>query len=869
MVSFDKIERKWQDRWEEKKIFEVRVKSNKKKCYVLEMFPYPSSSSLHMGHARNYCIGDCYARFKRMQGFNVLYPMGYDSFGLPAENAAIKANSHPKIFTESAIKLFMNQQKRLGLSYDWSRELSTHKADYYKWNQLLFLKFFDKGLVYRKKAPINWCVSCNTVLANEQVDQGKCWRCKNLVELKDLEQWFFKITDYADELLKDLEKLDGWPERIKIMQKNWIGKSRGSEINFRIKETNEIIPIFTTRADTLYGVTFMVFAPEHPLVEKWVKGTKYEKEFRKFLKEVREEDRFKRTDIETEKKGMFIGKYAINPASNEEIPVYIGNFVIYEYGAGAVMAVPAHDQRDFEFAKKFKIPIKVVISPEDYDLKAEKMSRAYVDDGILVNSGEFNGINNREAIEAITKYLDKKKLGKFKINYKLRDWLISRQRYWGTPIPIIYCDKCGIVKVPEKDLPVLLPSKVEFSGKGNPLEKNKDFVSVKCPKCGKIGRRETDTMDTFVDSSWYFLRYCDNKNNKEIFDKNKVKYWLPVDQYIGGAEHAVMHLLYARFFCKVLRDMKLVNFNEPFINLYNQGMVTKDGFVMSKSRGNVVDPNEIIKKYSADTLRLYLLFVAGPDKELEWSDKTIGGSFRFLNKVYNLMSKKIINKKDKKLENKINKTVKEVSDYISNFEMNKAVVSLMSFVDYLNSKDEISKDSLEVLSLILNPFCPHISEEIWSKIGNKGFASLASWPKYGKIDYSLEEEENLVLRTRDDINNILKLVKIKPKEVSLFVSSQWKYDLFKKLKTEVEKDRDIGRIMRNVMIKGKEKEISKIVPSVVKDMSKIPEVILDEKREMSVLKENLEKFEKEFNLKFKIEKDNGKAWPGKPGILVA
>jgi len=786
MVDFNKIAKKWQKKWEEKDIFKVK-ESNKKKFYCLEMYPYPSGGGLHMGHLRNYSIGDCLARFKRMQGFNVIYPMGYDSFGMPAENAAIKNKADPKKWTDSNIKTMMRQQKAMGLSYDWSRMLYSHDEDYYKWNQWAFLKFFEKGLAYKKGSYVNWCDDCKTVLANEQVEQGKCWRCHNEVTEKSLEQWFFKIRAYADELLACLEKLE-WPERVKIMQRNWIGKSYGTEIHFLIKDTKEKIPIFTTRADTLFGVTFMVFAPEHPLVREWVKETKYEKEFEKFLKEVRKENKFERTSEESEKKGMFIGKYAINPVNNEEVPVYIGNFVIYEYGAGAVMAVPAHDQRDFDFAKKYKIPIKIVIQPDAYEIKEGKIQRAYLEDGHLVNSSEFDGVGNRDAIEGVSKKLEKLGKGKRTVNYKLRDWLISRQRYWGTPIPIVYCGECGIVPVPYEELPVKLPKNVKFTGSGNPLETSKEFVNCKCPKCkGKV-RRETDTMDTFVDSSWYFIRYCSPKADKLPFDKKIVNYWMPVDQYIGGIEHAIMHLLYARFFTKALRDLKLHNIDEPFSRLLCQGMVLKDGEVMSKSKGNVVDPGEISDKYGPDTARLFILFAASPDKELDWSDKGVNGSFRFLNRVYSLVEKVDKVKADARVLNKMHRTIKVVTENIENFENNKAVVSLYGFVDYLGSLEKIPKEAFENLLLLMAPFTPHICEELWSKSGNKGFISLAGWPEFErkKISEKIEKEESSVEGIIDDIRNVLKLVKIEPKKVYLYVVPKEK-ELFSENKNSLEK----------------------------------------------------------------------------------
>ena len=789
MADFNKIAKKWQKEWEDKNIFKVK-ENTKKKFYCLEMYPYPSAT-LHMGHLRNYSIGDCLARYKRMQGFNVLYPMGYDAFGLPAENAAIKSRVDPEKWTLDNIKAIKKQQKSMGLSYDWSRQIQSCTEDYYKWNQWIFLKFFEKGLAYKKGAYVNWCNGCNTVLANEQVEQGKCWRCHNEVIEKSLEQWFFKIREYADELLEDLKKLE-WPEQVKIMQKNWIGKSHGTEIIFSIKDTSEEIPIFTTRADTLFGVTFMVFAPEHPLVKEWVKGTKYEKDFKKFYNEVKKENKFERTSEESEKKGMFIGKYAVNPINKEEVPVYVGNFVVYEYGAGAVMGVPAHDQRDFDFAKKHELPIRIVIQPDAYDIKEAKMTRAYLEDGHLVNSNDFNNVNNREAIEEVSKKLEKSGKGKRTINYKLRDWLISRQRYWGTPIPIIYCEKCGIIPVPYKDLPVKLPKNVKFTGSGNPLESSKEFVNCKCPKCKGQARRETDTMDTFIDSSWYFIRFCSPKEDKLPFDKKIANYWMPVDQYIGGIEHAILHLLYARFFTKALRDLGLHKSDEPFSRLLCQGMVIKDGAKMSKSLGNIVDPAEIIEKYGPDTARLFILFAASPEKELEWSDKEVNGAYRFINRIYNMIEKIDKVKADERILNKMHRTIKAVSDNIENFDNNKAIVSLYGYADHLNALEKVPKEAFENLLLLLSPFTPHLCEELWEKIGNKPFISLAEWPKFDskKVSDKIEKEESLIENTIADIRNVLNIVKLEPKKAYLYVIPKEK-EIFLEKKNLLEKKMEL------------------------------------------------------------------------------
>ena len=757
-INFKAIEKKWQKIWEEKKIFQVIEKPKNKKYYVLEMYPYPSSSGLHMGHAFSYTIADIYARFKKMQGFNVLHPIGYDSFGLPAENAAIKAKSHPKIFTNKAIKNFIKQQKMLGLSYDWSRILQSHDQKYYKWNQYFFLQFYKNGLAYRKKANVNWCSKCTTALANEQVHNGRCWRHSDTeIEIKRLEQWFINTTKYAEELLKDIEKLD-WPERIKAMQKNWIGKSEGTEIAFKIN--NKSWPVFTTRPDTLFGVTFIVISAQHPKLMDIVVENK-KKEVEDFIKKIRTT---KQEDIEKlDKEGVFTGAYAKHPLTNQDIPIWTGNFVLAEYGSGMVMAVPAHDSRDYQFAKKYNLPIRLVIQPNDEKIDEKAMKEAYEGKGILVNSEAFNNFFSEEAKVHITKKLEEKSLGKSSVQYKLRDWLISRQRYWGTPIPIIYCEKCGLVPVPEKDLPVKLPEKVKF-GKGNPLETNKNFVNTLCPKCKKKAKRETDTMDTFFDSSWYYLRFIDSKNNNLPFDKQKVEYWMPVDFYTGGAEHACMHLIYARFFTKAIRDIGLLKIDEPFIRLFNQGMVHgEDGYVMSKSRGNVVDPIQITEKYSTDTLRLFLISLGSPEKDSLWNPTGIEGSWKFLNKIFNYLKKLKPTHSTEKLEHKINKTIKEITHDIENIRYNFAVIKIRELFETIEEENQISKEDLESFIKLLSPICPHMSEELWRKLGNSSLISLESWPKAdeSKINPEIEKQEQILRNAVNDINNIIKLVKEK------------------------------------------------------------------------------------------------------------
>ncbi len=762
MANFKAIEKKWRTMWERAALFKAVDKSKKKKFYVLEMFPYPSGEGLHMGHAFNYIIGDIYARFKRMKGYNVLYPTGYDSLGLPAENAAIKEKIHPKIYTERAIKNFIKQQKSLGLSYDWSRMIKTSDPEYYKWDQWIFLKMFERDLAYRKKAAVNWCSKCNTALANEQVHDGKCWRHTDTdVEIKHLEQWFFKITEYADELYEDINKLVGWTDEIKAMQRNWIGKSRGVEINFRVHGENW--PVFTTRPDTIFGVTFMVISAQHPGLMKLVtKGQK--KEVGNFLEKIKSTS--KKDIAELEKEGAFTGSYAGNPVTGEKIPIYIGNFVVADYGCGMVMAVPSHDQRDFEFAKKYDIPIKIVIHPKDRKLSEKTLSCAFTGEGILVNSGQFSGLSSLEAIKKISDYLEKSKLGKRRIQYRLKDWLVSRQRYWGAPIPIVYCSKCGIVPVPEKDLPVKLPDKVKF-GYGNPLATNKKFAETKCPGCKGWAKRETDTMDTFVNSSWYFLRYCDPKNKRKIFDRKKVKYWMPIDQYIGGDEHACMHLIYFRFYTKFLRGLGLLDFNEPALNLFNQGMLHgSDGFVMSKSRGNVVLPEEVSKKYGIDTARFFLMSIARPDKDLMWSSEGIGGSFRFINRVFNYFKNARTGKSSPKVESKLNKAIKEISEDIDKFRYNLAIIKLRNLFDAFEQEKEISKTALGCFLKLWHPFCPHITEELWRQLGNKRFISIEKWPvaDESKVDLKLETQEKAVEKLVEDVNNIIKLIEGKGKK---------------------------------------------------------------------------------------------------------
>ena len=728
----------------------MEEKPDMEKYYVLEMFPYPSGK-LHMGHVRNYSIGDVVARFKNMQGYNVLHPMGFDSFGLPAENAAIKHGVAPDIWTWDNIHEMEEQLSELGLSYDWDREVCTCHPDYYKWMQWIFIQFYKKGLAYKKENPVNWCPDCQTVLANEQVVDGVCERCGAPVGKKNLSQWYFKITDYAERLLKNLDTLDGWPNKVKIMQKNWIGKSVGAEVDFAIKDDERKLKIFTTRVDTLFGVTYMVLAPEHPYVNSLVEGTEYEQAVKEYIDRCQHMSDIERTSTSNEKTGVFIGKYAINPVNGKEVPIYISDYVLMGYGTGAIMAVPAHDERDFDFATKFGLDIIPVVDPGNPDIDVNNLKEAFVAEGTMINSGKFDGINNREAIKKVIEWVEEEGIGKATVNYRLRDWLISRQRYWGTPIPMIHCEHCGWVPEKEENLPVLLPTDIEFTGKGeSPIATSKTFVDTVCPVCGAPAKREIDTMDTFLDSSWYFLRYCDPKNENEVFDKEKVKYWMNVDQYIGGVEHAILHLMYARFFQMALYDLGLVTDEEPFKNLLTQGMVNKDGKKMSKSLGNVVSPAEILEKYGADTARLFILFAAPPEKELDWSDAGVEGSFRFLNRVYRLVYEtvqkygfkttdfEIRNDNDKQLNYMANYAVKKVSDDAGGrFQFNTAISTIMEFVNELYRYKELPDVNeglinacIEKLVLILSPFTPHVCEEMWEYLGHTGSLYNVGWPAY-------------------------------------------------------------------------------------------------------------------------------------------
>ena len=809
------IEQKWQTIWEAQRLFKVTEDSKKRKYYLLEMFPYPSGR-IHMGHVRNYSIGDVLARYKRMRGFNVLHPMGWDAFGMPAENAAIEHGAHPAKWTYENIEYMKRQLKRMGFSYDWDRELATCDVSYYRWEQLFFLRMYEKGLAYKKKSSVNWCEICKTVLANEQVmSDGTCWRGHADdpgVTQKELEQWFFKITDYAEELLQWCDKLPGWPERVLTMQKNWIGKSVGAEIHFPLEKSKDVIRVFTTRQDTVFGATFMSLAPEHPLTLSLSKGTPQEEAVRGFVEKTKRQDWRKRTAETAEKEGVFTGATCLNPMTGARMPIFVANFVLMQYGTGAVMAVPTHDQRDFEFAKKYDLPLIVVIQPKDPLLDEKSMVEAYEGEGTLVNSGEFNGMESVKAREAIAQHLEHRGLGGKRISYRLKDWGISRQRYWGAPIPIIDCERCGIVPVPEKDLPVVLPLNVQVTGMGeSPLARSKDFVETTCPKCGGPGRRETDTMDTFVESSWYFDRFACADYHQGPLDKKRVDYWMSVDQYIGGIEHAILHLLYSRFFTRVLKEMGWVSVEEPFTNLLTQGMVckeiyecSKDGYLypdevevegegarcrkcgneipmgrlekMSKSKKNVVDPEYLVEKYGADTARMFCLFAAPPEKDLDWNDQGVEGSFRFLNRVWRL----VYDQHDRlqkanpvsagaplegdslSLRQKAHRTIRKVTEDIDRFHFNTAISAIMELVNEIYGskvKDQtealsvkVMAEAIEAVALLLSPFVPHFAEELWEALGKKESILTRPWPDYDP-QAVLEDEVLIVVQVNGKLRD--------------------------------------------------------------------------------------------------------------------
>ena len=800
------IEAKWQKRWQADKLFNVVEVPDQKKYYLLEMFPYPSGK-IHMGHVRNYTIGDVVARYKRMRGFNVLHPMGWDAFGMPAENAAIANNTHPAKWTYENIDAMRAQLKRLGFSYDWDRELATCRPEYYRWEQWLFLKMVENGMAYRKESFVNWCEPCQTVLANEQVEAGMCWRCGKPVRQKKLWQWFFKITDVAEDLLVHCDKLPGWPEKVTTMQRNWIGKSIGAEIRFPVDGSEAVISVFTTRQDTVFGATFMCLAPEHPLVPELAAGTDQEAAVAEFVERISLQDRSSKAIEGYEKEGVFTGAYCINPMTGRKMPIYTANFALMEYGTGAVMSVPAHDQRDFDFARKYDLPVIVVVNPKDEDLDGNTMEAAYTGEGLMVNSGDFNGMPNREAMESIATFMENNDIGKKTVSFRLRDWGISRQRYWGAPIPMIHCDSCGIVPVPEADLPIILPEEADMlAGGRSPLPTLDEFARTRCPQCGREdARRETDTMDTFVESSWYFERYCSPRCDTAMFDRQAVDYWMPVDQYIGGVEHAILHLLYSRYFTRVLESLGLVKFKEPFTRLLTQGMVCKEttacpthGFLfpeevleegdsgrscrqcgqpvtlgrvekMSKSKKNVIDPNVLLDQYGADTTRLFCLFAAPPERDLEWSEQGVEGSYRFLQRVWRLAERWLplvascsseaidvpaLGAGTKELHRKTHATIKRVSqDIEERFHFNTVISAVMELVNTMQAVDpDTSQDAdkpvmrfaLETAVLLLSPIVPHFCEELWETLGHDKSVLLCSWPAFDDAATIKDEIEVVV-----------------------------------------------------------------------------------------------------------------------------
>jgi len=756
------LDEKWQQRWAAMRVFEVEADPSRPKFYCLEMFAYPSGHA-HVGHVRNYIIGDVVARLKRMRGYNVLHPFGWDAFGLPAENAAIKSGIHPEVSTLGNIAHMKGQLQRLGISYAWEREIATCLPEYYKWNQWLFVRMYERDLAFRRRSSVNWCSSCQTVLANEQVVDGGCWRCGTPVTTRDLEQWFFRITRYADELLEATNRLDGWPDKVLTMQQNWIGRSEGVRVKFPLVRTGDTIAsagvdieVFTTRIDTIYGATFVLLAPEHEMAQRFISEAEDPVAVRARIDRFRAQDRAARLSGEIEKEGFFTGRHAVNPFTKRLVPIWIANFVLGEYGTGAIQAVPAHDQRDFEFAKKYDLPIEVVIQPDGEPLAGDTLAAAYIDYGRLVDSGKFSGLTSAEAIQHMGAFVEEQGIGQRTVQFRLKDWGISRQRYWGTPIPMIYCDACGIVPVPDDQLPVVLPKVAQFTGRGDsPLAQVLEFINTTCPKCGKPATRETDTMDTFVDSSWYFYRFCDSQNDRQAFDPAKVKYWLPVDFYSGGVEHAILHLIYSRFFARVFRDLGMVDHDEPFTRLLTQGMVLKEGAVMSKSKGNVVDPDEMVEKYGADALRLYVMFVAPPEKEVEWTDTGLEGSFRFLGRVWRFIdhwsdtlaasSPRIdhtgLSAAERALRRKTHETIKRVTvDLDERQHLNTAVSALMELVNELYAFGEprgagpqavaAVTEAVDALILMLSPFAPHTCEELWERTGHIGGLSQARWPVY-------------------------------------------------------------------------------------------------------------------------------------------
>jgi len=874
-----KIEEKWQRKWEEEKVFEAEEESSKDNLYALDMYPYPSGS-MHMGHVRNYALGDANARFRRMQGYNVLYPIGFDSFGLPAENAAIERGKNPRDWTESNIKSIKKQMKRLGYSFDWSREIASHRESYYRWDQWIFLQLYKEGLVYKDTEEVNWCPGCKTVLANEQVVNNRCERCEEEIEKKEKEQWFFRITEYGDELLEGLDDID-WPKKVKKMQEDWIGRSEGVEITFDIAGRDDSLEVFTTRPDTLFGCTFMALAPEHPLSEKLAEE---DEEIAEFVEEIKKLDERERKG----KRGVDTGIKAVNPVNGEEIPVYIAEFVLMEYGTGAIMAVPAHDQRDYEFAEENDIEIVKVIEPED---GLDELEEAYTEEGILVNSGQFNGLENDEGKEKITQYLKERNKAEKTVNYKLKDWNVSRQRYWGCPIPVVYCEKCGEVPVPEEDLPVKLPEEdVDIDVEGSPLEHVDEFVETECPKCGREARRETDTFDTFVDSAWYFLRFCSPEYEKGPFDTEKVHSWMPVDQYTGGIEHAVLHLLYARFFTKALADIGLLDFREPFKKLLNQGMVLLDGEKMSKSKGNVVRPDEIIEEYGADVGRFFLLSRSSPEKEMNWTSEGVESAHKTLRRFYSLYEscsetedsqEEVEEIEDRYYLSALHRSVKEMTERMENMEYSYAADVLEGLVSkgskYLKedkeAKYQVLSEYVEKLVRMFAPFTPHICEELWDEMGKEGFVSTADWPEVDeeKIDEEAEAAVELLDRTVKDVEEIKEITGIeKPEKVKIIVAAPWKYRLYRK----VVEGEELSDIMEERDIREKGDKAASYFQEL-NGKHELERLRLDSESEEEVLKEMRRKVEEAVEAEVAFEREDesseekaSKARPEKPAIVL-
>ena len=914
------IEEKWQEKWEDAEVHKTE-RTDAEKYYVLEMFPYPSGN-LHMGHVRNFSLGDAPARMKRMQGYDVMHPMGWDAFGLPAENAAIDRDVDPEEWTRDCIDNMRGQLKRLGFSYDWDREIATCDPEYYKWNQWIFQQMLDEGLAYEGESKVNWCPSCETVLADEQVEEGLCWRCDSVVKQKDMEQWFLKITDYADELLGDLEQLEGWPDKVRDMQENWIGKSKGAKIKFSVKESERELEVFTTRPDTIYGATFMALAPEHELAEEIAETDEDVADYR--------EEALKKDTEEREEKskaGVFTGRYAENPITGEKIPIYVAEFVLTDYGTGAIMAVPAHDQRDFEFAQEHDIEVQEVVMPsEDHSYEEDG---AYEGDGEHVNSGELNGLDKEDAIEKIIEELEEEGLGEPDVNYQLRDWLISRQRYWGTPIPMIHCDECGTVKVPEEDLPVELPEDVEFTETGNPIETSESWAEVECPECGGEARRETDTMDTFIGSSWYFLRYISPELDEAPFDVEDANSWMNVDQYIGGIEHAVMHLLYARFFTKFLRDEDMLEEDEPFERLLTLGMVNHPAYncpehgwlfpdeveddnicekcgrevevetrKMSKSKHNVVDPTELVEEHGADTARVFILRASGPTNELDWSEDGVEAAEEMLERVERIVEENeeaLTDERpsledaelyDRIMASRIQRAVEKVTEDTENYDFNLAIdevdrlLSKLYWYEQQGGRDEILSHGIKTLLKLLSPYAPHITEDLWDRIGNEDFMLEEDWPEPEEdlIDEDAEEIDAYFNRVSSDIREIIEMIEDSPEKVKVIKASSWKYEAGEKILAAIKDSNDVGEVMDNVLdgdLQQYAQDINDEVVSAVENPGNYRKNFTGLELEEESLELNQERFEDEFGLEVVVEKEESsdedkasRAQPGRPAIVV-